>query len=95
MAPHDAIVIGAGHNGFVAVHSLAWAGWKTLVLERNESIGGAIMRAGIELPGFIHHRSSTNQNLFLASPEAATGGAARRLPVLAGQARETAAGGLR
>lgn len=41
LAPHyDAIIIGAGHNGLVAAGYLAAAGWKTLVLERRELVGG-------------------------------------------------------
>lgn len=41
LAPHyDAIIIGAGHNGLVAASYLAAAGWKTLVLERRELVGG-------------------------------------------------------
>ena len=38
---YDAIIIGAGHNGLTAALYLARSGWKTLVLERNERIGGA------------------------------------------------------
>jgi len=37
----DAIVVGAGHNGLVAACYLARAGFKVLVLERNDYIGGA------------------------------------------------------
>jgi phytoene dehydrogenase-like protein len=38
---HDAIVMGAGHNGLVAACYLARKGLKVLVLERNDYIGGA------------------------------------------------------
>ena len=37
---HDAIVIGAGHNGLIAATFLAKAGLKTLVLERSDRVGG-------------------------------------------------------
>jgi phytoene dehydrogenase-like protein len=38
---HDAIVIGAGHNGLVAACYMARAGLDVLVVERNDYIGGA------------------------------------------------------
>ena len=39
--PYDAIVIGAGLGGLTAAALLARAGRRTLVIERNESVGGA------------------------------------------------------
>jgi len=65
---HDAIVVGAGHQGLVAAVRLARAGWRTVVLERNERPGGAVMSGEVTRPGFVHDLFSTNQNLFLASP---------------------------
>lgn len=51
MSGHDAIVVGAGHNGLTAAVVLARAGRKVLVVEKNERIGGAA--AGYEVaPGF-------------------------------------------
>src|SRR5687767_11713780 len=38
--PHDAIVVGAGHNGLTAAAYLARGGLRTLVLERREIVGG-------------------------------------------------------
>ncbi len=64
---YDAIVVGAGHNGLVTALYLAKAGWKTLVVERNERVGGAVQSAEITRPGFVHDLYSMNQNLFLAS----------------------------
>jgi phytoene dehydrogenase-like protein len=40
-ASYDAIVVGGGHNGLVAVAYLARAGARTLVLERRSTTGGA------------------------------------------------------
>jgi phytoene dehydrogenase-like protein len=41
MASYDAIIVGAGHNGLTAGCYLARAGLKTLIVEKNDWIGGA------------------------------------------------------
>lgn len=68
MSTHDAIVVGGGHNGLVTAVYLARAGWRPLVVERNEEIGGAVRSAEITEDGFVHDVYSTNMNLFLDSP---------------------------
>ncbi|HJO37022.1 MAG TPA: NAD(P)/FAD-dependent oxidoreductase [Vicinamibacterales bacterium] len=49
--PHDAVIIGAGHNGLVAAFYLARAGVRTLVLERRDVVGGAAVTDEL-CPGF-------------------------------------------
>ena len=41
---------------------------KTLVVERNGEIGGAVMSGEVTRPGFLHDLYSMNQNLLLSSP---------------------------
>ncbi len=65
---YDAIIIGAGHNGFVTGIYLAKAGWKVLILERNKEAGGAVRTAEVTLPGFKHDLFAKNLNLFAHSP---------------------------
>jgi phytoene dehydrogenase-like protein len=48
---YDAILIGAGHNALVTAAYLARAGWKILVLERREVIGGCCVTEEV-WPGF-------------------------------------------
>ena len=45
MSGYDAIVIGAGHNGLTAAAYLAKAGLDVLVVEKNDYIGGAAVKA--------------------------------------------------
>src|SRR3982074_2791309 len=45
------IIIGAGHNGLVTAYYLAKAGFKPLVLERREIVGGACVTEEFH-PGF-------------------------------------------
>src|SRR4249919_3883991 len=48
---HDAVIVGAGHNGLTAAAYLARAGRKVLVLERRHLLGGAAVTEEI-YPGF-------------------------------------------
>jgi len=60
---HDAIIIGAGHNGLVAACYLARAGLKVLVLERRHIVGGATVTEEI-VPGFKFSRLAYVNSLF-------------------------------
>lgn len=62
------MVVGAGHNGLVAATYLARAGWRPLVLERNDEVGGAVRSGELTEDGYVHDLFATNQNLFLGSP---------------------------
>ena len=50
---HDAIVVGAGHNGLTTACYLAKAGLKVLVVERNDYIGGATVSRELH-PGWLY-----------------------------------------
>ncbi|ANH38760.1 Phytoene desaturase (neurosporene-forming) [Nocardioides dokdonensis FR1436] len=65
---HDAVVIGAGHNGLVAANLLADAGWSVLVLEQQEQVGGAVRSDTDVHPGFVHDTFSAFYPFAAASP---------------------------
>ncbi|MEI6046737.1 MAG: NAD(P)/FAD-dependent oxidoreductase [Chloroflexota bacterium] len=56
---YDAIVIGAGHNGLTSACYLAKAGYKVLVLERRNLVGGAVVTETDIFPGFRVDTCST------------------------------------
>src|SRR5438552_15441438 len=49
--PRDIVIIGGGHNGLVTAFYLAKAGFKPLVLERRNQVGGAAITEEFH-PGF-------------------------------------------
>src|SRR2546423_644268 len=51
MAKHAVVIIGAGHNGLITAFYLAKAGYKPIVLERRETVGGAAVTEELH-PGF-------------------------------------------
>ncbi len=54
---YDAIVVGAGHNGLTAGCYLARAGLKTLIVEKNDWIGGAAVSRELH-PGWTYSNCS-------------------------------------
>lgn len=68
MSNFDVIVIGSGINGLSSAALLAKRGKRTLVLESNDSCGGAVRTEEITLPGFKHDLFATNLSLFAGGP---------------------------
>jgi len=64
----DIVVAGAGHNSLVAAAYLAKAGYRCLVLEGQETIGGGVKTAEVTLPGFKHDLYSSAHVLIQANP---------------------------
>lgn len=54
---YDAIIVGAGHNGLTTAGFLARAGLKTLVIEKNDYVGGAAVSRELQ-PGWTYSNCS-------------------------------------
>ena len=65
---YDAVVVGAGPNGLAAAIRIAQHGFSTIVLERNQEIGGGCRTEALTLPGFLHDVGSAIHPLALGSP---------------------------
>ena len=65
---YDGVVVGSGPNGLSAAIRLAQEGLSVLVLEANETIGGALRSLELTLPGFVHDICSAIHPLAIASP---------------------------
>jgi phytoene dehydrogenase-like protein len=66
--PHDAIVIGAGHNGLTCACYLARTGLKVLVLEQYHTVGGMTVTEEETLPGFWSDIHASGYQLANLSP---------------------------
>jgi len=67
MSDYDAIIVGSGPNGLSAAVTLARAGVRVIVFERNSTIGGGARTAELTLPGFLHDVCSAVHPMALAS----------------------------
>lgn len=65
---YDAVIIGSGPNGLAAAITLAREGWKTLVIEAADTIGGGTRTKELTLPGFKHDVCSAIHPTGAASP---------------------------
>lgn len=65
---YDCVIVGSGHNGLVCAHQLSRQGWKVLVLERRDLVGGACVTEEI-WPGFKVSTASYLVSLLLPEIE--------------------------
>ncbi len=68
MSTHDAVVVGSGPNGLVAANLLADAGWDVLLLEAQDTVGGAVRSDRDVHDGFVHDTFSSFYPMAVASP---------------------------
>lgn len=65
---YDAVVVGAGPNGYAAAIALARTGLSVLILEANETVGGGARTEPLTLEGFRHDVCSAIHPMGVVSP---------------------------
>ena len=68
VSSYDIIFAGAGHNNLVTAAYAARAGFRVLVLEGADRIGGNTTSEELTLPGFVHDPCATAHNLIQSNP---------------------------
>lgn len=68
MPKYDAVVVGAGPNGFAAAITLARKGLSVLLVEAHETTGGGMRTCELTLPGFKHDVCSAIHPMGYSSP---------------------------
>lgn len=68
MTDRRAVVVGSGPNGLAAAVALAGAGYRVVVYEAADRIGGGTRSAELTLPGFTHDICSAVHPLGVGSP---------------------------
>jgi len=67
-ASYDAVVVGAGPNGLAAGITIAREGYRVIVVEGKDTIGGGTRTSELTLPGFWHDVCSAVHPTGVASP---------------------------
>ena len=65
---YDVVIIGSGPNGLTAAAIAARRGFRTLVIEARDFVGGGLHSAELTLPGFLHDACSSVHPMGVASP---------------------------
>lgn len=68
MKKYDAVIVGAGPNGFAAAITMQQQGLSTLLVEGAETVGGGMRTKELMLSGFRHDICSAIHPMALASP---------------------------
>jgi phytoene dehydrogenase-like protein len=68
MPEYDAVIVGSGPNGLAAAIMLAQKGYKVLVLEGAQTIGGSVRSEQLTIPGFVHDTGAAIMPMTKVSP---------------------------